>query len=58
MWLTGGLVLLLGLAILTLPWWAARLGERFPAQRLRLAGAVTLGLWLALSVAGLFVGRS
>jgi quinol-cytochrome oxidoreductase complex cytochrome b subunit len=56
--LTGGLVLLLGLAILTLPWWAARLGERFPTQRLRLAGVVTLGLWLVLSVAGLLVGRS
>ena len=56
-WLVGGLLLAIALAVLTLPWWAGRLGERFPEQRLRLAGLVTVAAWLVLGLAAAIVGR-
>jgi MFS family permease len=56
-WLVGGSLLAIALAVLTLPWWAGRLGERFPEQRLRLAGLVTVAAWLVLGLAAAIVGR-
>jgi quinol-cytochrome oxidoreductase complex cytochrome b subunit len=55
-WLVGGVLLAIALGVLTLPWWAGRLGERFPEQRLRLAGLVTVAVWLVLGLVAAIVG--
>ena len=56
-WFVGGILLALALGVLTLPWWAPRVSDRFPEARLRLAGLVTIGVWLALSLVAVLVDR-
>lgn len=57
-WIPGLLVLVATLAFPFLPAIVNRLGARVDEKRLRMAGLAVLGLWIALSVAGLFVERS
>ena len=56
-WLVGGVLLVLALGVLALPWWAPRVSARFPEARLRMAGLVTITVWLVLSLVAVLVDR-
>jgi quinol-cytochrome oxidoreductase complex cytochrome b subunit len=55
-WLWGFVALVFGLAVLLLPWWL-RADAPEDKWRVRTTGLAILGAWLALTVAGAWLGR-
>jgi quinol-cytochrome oxidoreductase complex cytochrome b subunit len=56
-WIPGGVMLAVALGLLLLPVWSRAGDSRFDEKRVRIAGAVAFGIWLALSVMGAFLDR-
>lgn len=56
-WIAGTLLLVVMVAIPVLPLWAARNPGKLPEARLRPLALVLLAAWIALTLAGAFVGR-
>jgi ubiquinol-cytochrome c reductase cytochrome b subunit len=56
-WVAGTLLALFALAVPAVPLWAARNPGQLDDARLRVAGIVVIGVWLALAVVGAFVGH-
>ena len=56
-WLSGAGLLAAGLGLLLLPLWTRREQGWTSPQRMRLWGAIALGIWVALSAAGLLIDR-
>jgi ubiquinol-cytochrome c reductase cytochrome b subunit len=56
-WLYGALVLAVSLAVLLLPLWLKPVEDLQGRRRIRVAGVVLVGAWVALTIAGAVMGR-